>query len=129
MNETELIKNLCKLYDDKNIKAIDDITAYIFDSLEDKTIEYIKTISPQEVFLQILCFNIFISEIREMHLPLFFINNYWIVVKITNKDENNIFQSSIEYVNSNMEELFKKSDELKLDDLLKKTKNAEFILN
>ena len=90
-----LMENLQEFYELKKINEIDKVTSYDFSQLKEATIKYIKTLDFEEVFLQILSFNISIIRERNMFLPIYYIDETWMVLKIKEMNIVNPLESEV----------------------------------
>ena len=124
-----LMENLQELYELKKINEIDKVTSYDFSQLKEATIKYIKTLDFEEVFLQILSFNISIIRERNMFLPIYYIDETWMVLKIKEMNIVNPLESEVSIYKTNMslDDINFNSNLLRIIDFIKNTKKGKLL--
>ncbi len=124
-----LMENLQEFYELKKINEIDKVTSYDFSQLKEATIKYIKTLDFEEVFLQILSFNISIIRERNMFLPIYYIDETWMVLKIKEMNIVNPLESEVSIYKTNMslDDINFNSNLLRIIDFIKNTKKGKLL--
>ena len=124
-----LMENLQDFYELKKINEIDKVTSYDFSQLKEATIKYIKTLDFEEVFLQILSFNISIIRERNMFLPIYYIDETWMVLKIKEMNIVNPLESEVSIYKTNMslDDINFNSNLLRIIDFIKNTKKGKLL--
>lgn len=124
-----LMENLQEFYELKKINEIDKVTSYDFSQLKEATIKYIKTLDFEEVFLQILSFNISIIRERNMFLPIYYIDETWMVLKIKEMNIVNPLESEVSVYKTNMslDDINFNSNLLRIIDFIKNTKKGKLL--
>ena len=123
------MENLQEFYELKKINEIDKVTSYDFSQLKEATIKYIKTLDFEEVFLQILSFNISIIRERNMFLPIYYIDETWMVLKIKEMNIVNPLESEVSIYKTNMslDNINFNSNLLRIIDFIKNTKKGKLL--
>jgi hypothetical protein len=123
------MENLQEFYELKKINEIDKVTSYDFSQLKEATIKYIKTLDFEEVFLQILSFNISIIRERNMFLPIYYIDETWMVLKIKEMNIVNPLESEVSIYKTNMslDDINFNSNLLRIIDFIKNTKKGKLL--
>lgn len=124
-----LMENLQEFYELKKINEIDKVTSYDFSQLKEATIKYIKTLDFEEVFLQILSFNISIIRERNMFLPIYYIDETWMVLKIKEMNIVNPLESEVSIYKTNMslDDINFNSNLLRIIDFITSTKKGKLL--
>lgn len=122
--ETNILEeSLFNAYQNKDYETINNIMTMNVLKMDKKLYQYLKHKTLDEIHKEIICFNLAMINNKYKRLPIYFFDDSWIILEITN-----VNSSPINYKGKVIESSYNNlKNELRINDLIKESHNG--ILN
>lgn len=93
---------MIQAYQNQDMNLLTDIARLDLTKFNEETLEDLKTMTLQEIFLEITFFNISILNENYKRLPIYFLDDNWLILEFNTLDKDDILNSSGIIIDTNI---------------------------